>query len=137
VTDRTIGEDGGLVDVATNPRGDGVALWGAGGLGGDDPYRLQAARFTTKGRWGDTARLARWWYASAYVGADRVARVLVDGKWVRATEQRRGGEWTTKERLFRGSLWDTSGNRTHWLAAWVRPQTPEGAPVWSSVLDVG
>jgi hypothetical protein len=135
---RTVGEDGVLLDIATNPRGDGVALWLEGGLGGDDPYTLEAARFTTKGRWAATSRIARSWpAASAYVGADRVARVLVDTGWIRVTEQSPGGEWTAKERLVRGTLGDTAGNRSWWLATWYRSETEEGAPLWSSVLDIG
>jgi hypothetical protein len=135
---RTVGEDGVLLDVATNPRGDGVALWLEGGLGGDDPYTLQAARFTTKGRWAATSRIARSWpAASAYVGADRVARVLVDTGWIRVTEQRPGAEWTAKDRVARGTLGDTAGNRSRWLATWCRAETDEGAPLWASVLEIG
>lgn len=135
----SVGEDGMLLDVAMNPRGDGLAVWLQGGQSGADPYTLDVALFGSRGRWGLPTKLAdNWFAASAWMGADRTARVLVDrGAWIRMTQHRRGHGWSDETRLFAGQLADVDGNRTRMVALWYGDeQAGDELPLWARVLDL-
>lgn len=136
---RSLGEDGRLVDVAMNPRGDGLAVWYAGGgPTGGAPFGTYSARFDSTGWWGPTHRLHRHWDVpvAAAVGADRVARVVGDhGRWTRSAEHRFGEGWSAWTRLVPEDLSDASGGRSRLVMLWVAEPVYGGLPLWASVLD--
>jgi hypothetical protein len=138
----SVGEDGMLTDVAMNGRGDAVAVWLAGGQGGADPYTLEARRFGSDGSVGrQRVLINRWWYpARAWVGGDRVVRVLAEhgsrSAFVSMTEHRFGTDWSPWALAFTGELADLSGNRDLAVALWT--DTNEGQSplaMWSSLLE--
>jgi hypothetical protein len=131
VTQRHIGEWGGLVDVSMNGDGLAVAAW-LEITGGGERSRLWAARYRGDGTWSAPRRVARgdWWDVSPWMDDAGVAHLVADRGAIWAFSQGPGAAWTGTA-LNSGYLLDANGAGSRMAMVFYRKHALQ-----SRILDV-